>query len=132
MVRLWLSASALPTSSATLLTVAIVFVVLLVVVAVGVKLFDLSGRREERAERVQNRITERLRGVLGEVPITVVAYSSPSTRAPVVIELNGSVRTQAEREAIVDIVRRQAAQLGRDIQVADRLEVESAAHRQAA
>jgi Ca2+/Na+ antiporter len=132
MIRLWLSASALATRQATLVTIAVVFVVLLVVVAVGIKLFDLTGRREERAERVQNRIAEQLRAALGDVPITVVAYASPAARAPLVIELTGSVPTEAARDAILGLVRREAARLGRDIHVADRLEVESVARRPAA
>jgi hypothetical protein len=132
MIRLWLSASALPTRKVSLVAIAAIFVVLLAVVAVGVKVFDLSGRREARAERVQNRITERLRDALGVVPITVVAYSSPSARAPLVIEVTGSVRNGALRDAILETVRREAARLGRDIRVADRLEVESRADRPAA
>jgi hypothetical protein len=132
MIRLWVSASALTTRRVTLLTVAIVFVVMLVVVAVGIRLFDLSGRREDRAALVQNRITERLRAALGDVPITVVASGVPSPRAPLLIELTGAVRTHALRETIVSIVRAEAARLGRDIRVADRLEVEARAHRPAA
>jgi len=100
-IRLWLSASALATRTATIVIVAVIFVVLLLVVAVGLKLFDLSGRHEERAERVQDRITERLRGTLGEVPITVVAYGSPSTRVSLVIELTGTVPTEALREVLL-------------------------------
>ncbi len=132
LIRLWLSASTVATRKATLIAVAIIVVILLAVVAVGIKLFDLSGRREARAERVQNRITERLRGTLGDVPITVVAYGSPSARAPLIIEVVGSVRTQGRRDAILEIVRREAATLGRDIRVADRLEVDSAVDRSAA
>ena len=131
MIRLWLSASALPTRKASLVAIAASFVVLLAVVAVGVKVFDLSGRREARAERVQHRITERLRDALGVVPITVV-YSSSSARAPLVIEVTGSVRNDALRDAILETVRREAARLGRDIRVADRLEVQARADRPAA
>jgi len=61
-----------------------------------------------------------------------VAYGSPSARAPLIIEVVGSVRTQGRRDAILEIVRREAATLGRDIRVADRLEVDSAVDRSAA
>jgi len=132
MIRLWRSASELPTRKASLVAIAAIVVVVLAAVAVGVKVFDLTGRREARAERVQNRITERLRDALGVVPITVVAYSSPSARAPLVIEVTGTVRNDDLRAAILETVRREAARLGRDIRVADRLEVQARADRPAA
>ena len=132
-VRLWLSASAAATRKPTLVAVILMVVVLLLFAVVGIKFFDLSGRREERAERVQDRIAERLRDALNEVPLTVVAaYGSPSPRSPLVVEIVGPVPTEAVRDRVLDLVRREASRLGRDIRVADRLEVQSATERPAA
>jgi hypothetical protein len=132
-IRLWLSVSSVATRKATLVAIAVIVVVLLLFAVIGIKFFDLSGRREERAARVQNRITERLRDVLGDVPITVVAaYDSPSSRSLLVIEVAGPVPTEAVRGRVLRAVRREAARLGRDIRVSDRLEVRRAMDRPAA
>jgi hypothetical protein len=132
-VRLWLNVSFVATRKATLVGVAVMVVVLLLFALVGVKFFDLSGRREERAERVQNRIAERLRGTLSEVPFTVVAaYVSVSPRSPLVVEITGRVPSEAVRARALELARHEASRLGRDVRVADRLEVQSAATRRAA
>ena len=130
--RLWLSASAMPTGRAAMLVVAIAFAVVLIVVAVALKLLDVGGRREGRAARAHDCVMRRLRGGLGELPITVVVSGLPSKRSPLLIELRGSVGTAVLRETVLGIVRREAAGLGRDVRVVDRLEVESGAHRSAA
>src|SRR5262249_22645539 len=97
-IRLWLSASALPTGRAGMLAVAIVIAVVLVVAALAIKLLDVGGRRDDRAARAQRRVTRRLRGALGVLPISVVACGSPSARAPLLIELTGSVGTEVLHE----------------------------------
>jgi hypothetical protein len=110
----------------------IVILVAVLVVGVGIKLFDLSGRREDEAERLQDRMTERLRSAVGEVPLTVVAKASGSSREPVVIEIAGPVATVEARERVLRQARFEAARLGRAVRVADRLEVRSATGRAAA
>ena len=69
-------------TKALLVAGAIVILIVALVVGMGIKLFDLSGRREDEAERLQDRMTERLRRAIGEVPLTVVAHASASARAP--------------------------------------------------
>jgi heme/copper-type cytochrome/quinol oxidase subunit 2 len=132
-IRMWVSVSSVDTRRATLITVAVMVVVFLLVAVLGLKFFDLSGRREERAARVQNRITERLRDAMTGLPITVVAaYASPSPRSPLVVEVAGQVPTAAIRERVLQLARQEATRLGRHIRVADRLEVQSVADRRAA
>jgi hypothetical protein len=88
------------TTKALLVAGGIVILVVALVVGVGIKLFDLSGRREDEAERLQDRMTERLRRAVGEVPLTVVAHASASAREPVVIEIAGPVATMEARERV--------------------------------
>ena len=111
------------TTKALLVAGGIVILVVALVVGVGIKLFDLSGRREDEAERLQDRMTERLRRAVGEVPLTVVAHASASAREAVVIEIAGPVTTVEARERVLRQARFEAARLGRDVRVADRLEV---------
>jgi hypothetical protein len=126
LIVLWPRVPALAERKSTLVTVAVIAAVLLLVVGVGIEFFDLSGRREERAEWIQNRMTERLRDALGDAPLTVVGYAPPSSRSALVIELGGMVPTEAVRDTVLRVARREASRLGRDIRVADRLEVQSA------
>jgi hypothetical protein len=120
------------TTKALLVAGGIVILVVALVVGVGIKLFDLSGRREDEAERLQDRMTERLRRAVGEVPLTVVAHASASAREPVVIEIAGPVPTMEARERVLRQARFEAARLGRDVRVADRLEVRTTTDRAAA
>lgn len=118
----------------TILLVAggIVILVVALVVGVGIKLFDLSGCREDDAERLQDRMAERLRSAVGEVPLTIVANASGSSREPVVIEIAGPVATVEARERVLRQARFEASRLGRDVRVADRLEVRNVTGRPAA
>ena len=132
-IRLWLSVSSVAARRGTLITVSVMVVVFLLFAVVGIKFFDLSGRREDRAERIQNRIAERLRERMGEVPLTVVAaYASPSPRAPLVVEIAGPVPTAAVRARVIQLARAEAGRLGRNIRVADRLQIQHVAERPAA
>ncbi len=131
-IRLWLSASALPTRRAALVSIALVFAVVLLVAALAIKLFDVGGHRGDRVSRAQQRIARRLRGALGELPITVVASGSPSSRSLLVIEVRGAVGTEVLRETVLGIVRREVAGLARDVRVVDRLKGASRARPSAA
>jgi hypothetical protein len=132
MIRLWLSASALPTRRAALVSIALVFAALLLVAALAIKLCDVGGHRDDRVSRAHRRIERQLRGALGELPVTVVASGPPSSRSPVVIEVRGSVDTDVLRETVLGIVQREVAGLARDVRVVDRLEVASRARPSAA
>lgn len=132
-LRIWLNVSAGGARRPALITAAIMMVVLLAFAVVGVKFFDLSGRREERAARIQDRIARRLREGLTGLSLTVVAaYASPSPRAPLVVEVVGEVPTPAVRARVLSLAREEAARLGRHVRVADRLEISSIADRPAA
>jgi hypothetical protein len=101
----------------------IVVVVVLLVVSIGVKLFDLSGHREDEAAQLQDRLTERLRPEVGAVPVTIVAHASGSSRTPVVIEVGGPMPTLDTRDRVLRAALHEASRLGRDVRVANRLEV---------
>jgi hypothetical protein len=89
------------TRTAMLVAGGIVVVVVLLVVSIGVKLFDLSGHREDEAAQLQDRLTERLRPEVGAVPVTIVAHASGSSRTPVVIEVGGPMPTLDTRDRVL-------------------------------
>jgi hypothetical protein len=124
-LRRWLSAFDLATRQVVVVAGIILGVIVLAVV-VGVRFFDLSGRREDEAQRLQDRIAERVRGVTSNVAITIVAEVPGARRSPVVIEVAGAVPTDTVRDRVLRVVRHETSRIGRDARVVDRLEVGAA------
>jgi hypothetical protein len=131
-LRLWLSAVDLTTRRAMAVTGGIIVVVLLLVIGVGIPLFELSGRRKDVAERLQRSMSERLRSAVDGLPLTVVAHVPESRRSCIVVEIGGSVPTEEVRATVLRAVRHEVARRGREVRVVDRLEVRSATDRPAA
>jgi hypothetical protein len=75
---------------------------------------------------------ERLRSAVVDLPLTIVVHMSGSRRSCFVIEIAGSVPTEQVHETVLGAVRDEASRLGREVRVADRLEVRSAPDRPAA
>jgi hypothetical protein len=113
---------------------ALVILGVALVVGMGIKLFDL-GRSLRRRGRTASGPHDRAGAqVIGEVPLTVVAHASASAREPVVIEIGGPVATGPvatieAREWVLRQARFEAARLGRDVRVADRLEARTTTNR---
>jgi hypothetical protein len=101
----------------------VIVLLLLLIVGVGIPLFELSGRRRDEAERFQRRMIEELVRSAANLPLTVVAHMPESRRSRIVVEIAGSVATEEIRQTVLDAVRREASRLGREVRVADRLEV---------
>jgi hypothetical protein len=109
----------------------IIVVVLLLVIGVGIRLFELSGRPKDEAERLQRIMIERLHRAADDLPLTVVAHV-PESRRSVVVEIGGSLSTEEVHATVLRTVRHEAARLGREVRVVDRLEVRAATDRPAA
>ncbi|PWU25578.1 MAG: hypothetical protein C5B48_00565 [Candidatus Rokuibacteriota bacterium] len=112
---------------------SVIVLVLLLIAGIGVLLlFELSGRRKDEAERLQRRMIEERVRRAANLPLTVVAHVPASRRPSIVVEISGSVPTEEVRETVLDSVRREASRLGREVRVADRLEVRAPGDRPAA
>ncbi len=99
---------------------------LILVVGVGLAVFDLGGRHEEEAERLQVMISKALDREVGHVPVLPIAHVPRSRRSPVIVELTGNVPTAELRDVIVHVVEREIARLQPYYRIDDRLGVDEA------
>ena len=101
----------------TALIVVIGFFLLLVtfLIGAGVLLFDPSSRRQEDAAWLQMRIADRLRRdpVLRTRRILPTVQVPATKHASVIVEVSGAVPSEADRDAVLAIVREAALKLRR-------------------
>ncbi len=83
---------------------AVVLVVTLLVIVVGVKLYDAKRKREGDALTVQARISDALLRDFVTLPITAVVSGSAWRRSPLILTIRGSVPTPELREAVMRLV----------------------------
>jgi len=104
---------------------ALVIFALLVIVGVGVKLYDLRRRRESEAVQLQAQISDALMRdqLLYGVPIMATARAPFWRRSPATIEIAGQVPSPQARETALRIVRAEASRIRPDVQIEDRLAV---------
>lgn len=109
--------------AALVLVVGLLLLLLIVVVGIGIKVFDLGGRREEEAEWLQMMIAEALRREVGYLPVVPVVRVPSSQRFPVIVELAGRVPTPELRDLVRQIVEEEVSRRRPHHQIDDRLEV---------
>lgn len=109
--------------------ILLLFLALLAVVVVGGTLFDLAARREEEAGWLEERIVDAVNEALGTVPIVVLVELPDTRRAPVVVELSGTLPSWELRKAVLSVVTEGISRIRRDVRIEDRLEVRDAADR---
>ena len=122
-----------PTASASggSATLAVVLVIggLLVLVGVGVKLYDLKRKRDAEAVHLQAQVSDALlrEETLAGLAITPTAHVPLWTGTPAVIELSGRPSSPHAREAALRITRSEAARLRSDVEIVDHMSEEPAA-----
>jgi hypothetical protein len=107
---------------------------LLVLVGIGVKLYDLKRRREADAVHLQAQISDALlrEQALFGMPITPTAHVPFLGGSPAVIEVTGHVPSPEARETALTLIREEAARIRPDFTIEDKLEIEPALARHAA
>ena len=109
-------------STVTTLVVLGLVVGLLIVVGIGVKLFDLKRKRQAEAVQLQAQLSEALLRE-GRMSITPTAHVPLWAGGPVTVELSGPGPSSPEsREAALQLVEREAARIRPDVRVIDRLQ----------
>ena len=128
--------SAGATQSGAVTTVVVVTSVIAVLVVLGalIKLLDLKRKRDGEAIVVQARISDAiLRDPrLFSLAITPTAHVPLWTGSPVTVDVTGHVPSDDLRQAAVEMVEREAAQLGSDIRIESKITLEPAMARQSA
>jgi len=114
---------------------ALVFVIaLLVMVGAVVKLYDMKRKREDEAVAIQARLSDTLltEPTLALLPVTPTVRRPLGWHAQAVITLAGTVPTRALRDAVLQLVNREAASLTDSYRIEDRLLVDPRVSRRAA
>lgn len=116
------SPSASSGDTATTLAVVGVVAGLLIVVGIGVKMFDLRRKRQAEAVQLQGQLSDALLRE-GGLSITPTAHIPLWAGGPVTVELSGPAPSSPEgREAALQLVEREAARIRPDVRVIDRIQ----------
>lgn len=116
------SPSVAPGDTAGTLAVLAVVAGLVIVVGIGVKMFDLKRKREAEAVQLQAQLSDALLRE-GGLAITPTAHIPLWAGGPVTVELSGPAPSSPEgREAALQLVEREAARIRPDVRVIDRIQ----------
>jgi hypothetical protein len=103
----------------------VVLVALVVLIGVGVKLYDQKRKREGEAVYLQARLFDALMGEpsFSGLHLTATVHIATFKRSPPIVEIAGQVPTQEARERALGIVRAETARLRLDAQFEDRMAI---------
>ena len=98
---------------------------LLVIIGVVVKVFDLKQKRESEAVQLQAQLSDALlrEPSLAGLPLTPTVHVPMWKGTPATIEMMGRVPTPEAKDAVLRIVRDEAARVRSDVQIEERLSV---------
>ena len=109
-------------------TVIVLLVGLLVIVGVGVKLYDLKRKREAEGVHLQAQVSDALLrdpNIYG-LAVTPTAHVPWWSGTPARLDVVGRVPTLASRERVLRLVEQEAQRVRPDIVLVDHLEVDAA------
>jgi len=108
-----------------MLAAVIIVVALLVFLGITVKLLDLKRRRESEAVQLQAQISDALlrEAALFGLPVTPTAHVPLWSGTPAIVELRGQVPSPEIKDAVLSLVRREAARVRPDVRVDDEVAV---------
>ena len=108
------------------LTVLLLLAGLLVIVAIGVKLYDLKRKRDAEAVHLQAQVSDALLRdpMMFGLAVTPTAHVPLLSGTPARLEVTGHVPTAEARERALRIIEAEARSLRPDVTIVDKLEVE--------
>jgi hypothetical protein len=103
--------------------------ILVVMLGVAVKLYDLKRKREEEAVAAQARVSDALLmdSTLAGLPLTPTAHLPLWKGSPLVVEIKGAVPRAELRDAAVDLAKREMGRSRSDFRIEDHIAVDHAA-----
>ncbi len=109
--------------------VVVTMVILVVVLGLAVKLYDLKRKREEEAVAAQARVSDALLmdAALAGLPLTPTAHLPLWKGTPLVVEIKGAVPRPELRAAAVDVAKREMGRSRSDFLIEDHIAVDPAA-----
>jgi len=109
-------------------SVIVLLLGLLVLVAVGVKLYDLKRKREAEGVHLQAQVSDALLRDPSLFGLAVIPTAHvPWSGTPVRLEVVGRVPTSEARDRVVALVEGEVRQLRSDVEIDDRLQVDPTA-----
>jgi hypothetical protein len=110
-------------------TVLVLLIGLLVLVGVGVKLYDLKRKREAEGVHLQAQVSDALlrEPSLFGLPVTPTAHVPWWSGTPVRLDVVGRVPTAESRDRVLRLVEQESRQIRSDVDVVDRLQVDASA-----
>lgn len=102
--------------------------ILVVLLGLAVKLYDLKRKREEEAVAAQARVSDALLmdATLAGLPLTPTAHLPLWKGSPLVVEIKGAVPRPELREAAVDVAKREMGRSRSDFLIEDHIAVNPA------
>ncbi|HEY7433781.1 MAG TPA: hypothetical protein VIE41_01465 [Methylomirabilota bacterium] len=103
--------------------------ILVVMLGIAVKLYDLKRKREEEAVAAQARVSDALLmdATLAGLPLTPTAHLPLWKGSPLVVEITGAVPRPELRDAALDLAKREMGRSRSDFRVEDHIAVDPAA-----
>jgi len=107
---------------------------LLLIVGIGVKIWDAKRKREADAVHLQSQLSDALlrEADFFGLAITPTVHAGLRRSAPMIIEVTGQAPSQTVRDAALRIVRDEASRTRSDFEIVDRVEVRPEAVRRIA
>jgi hypothetical protein len=111
------------------ITVVATMLLVVVLLGVAVKLYDLKRKREEEAVAAQARVSDALLmdSTLAGLPLTPTAHLPLWKGSPLVVEIKGAVPRAELRDAAVDLAKREMGRSRSDFRIEDHIAVDHAA-----
>jgi len=110
---------------------AFILIGMLVLIGVGVKLYDLKRKRDAEGVALQARVSDALMREpdVFALAVTPTAHVPWWSGTPVRLEVTGRVPSPEARDQVVHLVEREARQIRPDVTLVDRLQVDAAVSR---
>jgi hypothetical protein len=112
-----------------MVSVVLLLIGLLVIVGVGVKLYDLKRKRDAEGVHLQAQVSDALMRdpSLFGLAVTPTAHVPWWSGTPVRLEVVGRVPTPEVRERVVRLVEEEARQVRADVEIDDRVQIDASA-----
>ena len=107
---------------------------LLLIVGVGVKIWDAKRKREAEAIHLQSQLSDALlrEADFFGLALTPTVHASLRRDAPMIIEMTGQAPSEAVRDAALRTVRDEASRIRPNFEIVDRIEIRPSAARRIA
>jgi hypothetical protein len=126
--------SATPGDNSGVLIALALMGAMLVIVGIGVKIWDLKRKREAEAVHLQSQLSDALlrEADFFGLAITPTVHASMRKSGPMIIEVTGQAPSESVRNAALRVIQDEASRVTTNFEIVDRIEVRPDAVRRVA